>query len=182
MKNRIAIIKQQIGSESKKSVMVVLGFMSGTAIAKGMDMLTEKFPEAEPFVKYARPILLAGGGLLISSATTKEESLKYFGYGVTTAGAFDGIKLVPFVKDYLGLSGLESGMPTTYYTENNSSNLELGNFGINALPVKSFTMEDAPSFKIHLPDLEGTQNSFSGNTFGYNGDATDETDKFKGIL
>lgn len=182
MKKRIAIIKQQAGDEGKKNLMVVLGFASGALVSKGMDKLSEKFPEAEPFVKYAKPLVLGGGGLLISSATTKDEILKYFGYGVSTAGAFDGIKLIPFAKDFLGLSGADTDSPTTYYTESNLNNVELGNFGINALPVKSFSVEDTPNFKIELPELQTNNSNMSGtNSLGYNESATDDVD-FRGIL
>jgi hypothetical protein len=181
MKNRIAIIKQQVGNEGKKTVMVVLGFVSGAAISKGMDKLSEKYPVAEPFVKYARPILLGGGGLLISSATTKEEILKYFGYGLATAGAFDGIKLVTFAKDFLGLNGLENDTPTTYYTESNLNNVELGNFGLNAIPINSFSVEDTPGFKMELPELQTSSTMSGANNLGYNESATDDVD-FRGIL
>ena len=178
MKNRIENIKQQYKDEGKKSLLIVIGFASGLTISKGMNYLTEKYPEVEPFVKYARPILLSGGGLLISSATTKDEHLKYLGYGVSIAGALEGIKLIPVAKEFLGLSGINQDMPTTYYTESNSNNLDLGSFGINALPVKSFSVENAPSYKIDLPDLEGV-----GKTnLGYNGDATSDADSMKCII
>lgn len=178
MKKRIAILKQQAGDEGTKTLMVVLGFASGALISKGMDKLSEKFPEAEPFVRYAKPFLLSGGGFLISAATTKEEKAKYFGYGLATAGAFAGIKLVPFANDFLGFSGFENGT-TTYYTESNLNNVEIGNFGINALPVKSFSVEDTPNPKIDLPDLN---DGISGNNLGYNGEATSQSDRFKGII
>ena len=182
MKKRIENIKRQAGDEGKKVLMVVLGFASGAAIAKGMDMLSEKFPEAEPFVKYARPILLSGGGFLISAATTNEEKhLKHFGYGLVAAGAFEGLKLIPIAKDYLSLSGIDNNMATTYYTESNS-NLELGSFGLNALPIKSFEMEEAPSFSLNLPVLDNNTNFSGNNSFGYNGDVTDDADRISGII
>lgn len=178
MKKRIDNIKRQAGDEGKKVLMVVLGFASGAAIAKGMDMLSEKFPQAEPFVRYARPVLLSGGGFLISAATTNEEKhLKHFGYGLAAAGAFEGLKLIPIAKDYLSLSGIDNNMATTYYTE---SNLELGSFGLNALPVRSFEMEEAPTFNLNLPVLDNETN-ISGS-FGYNGDVTDDADRIQGII
>jgi hypothetical protein len=181
MKNRIDNIKRQAGDESKKALMVVLGFASGAAIAKGMDMLSEKFPQAEPFVKYARPVILSGGGFLISAAASNEEkALKHFGYGLVASGAFEGLKLIPIAKEYLSLSGVND-MPTTYYTEN-SSNLELGSFGLNAIPIGSFTMEDAPSFSINLPSLDNETNFSGNNSFGYNGDTTGDADRIKGII
>ncbi len=162
MKKRIENIKKQVGEEVKKTSMVILGFVSGVGISKGLDMLSEKFPEAESFVKYAKPIVLGSGGLLITSATDNNEIYaKAFGYGLTVSGAFEGLKLIPFVKEQL--TGFE-GIATTYYTENDKPPLELGSFGLNALPVKSYSMEDAPTVKINLPDLEG---------LGYNSDQTD---------
>lgn len=182
MKKRIENIKRQYADEGKKVFMVVLGFASGAAIAKGMDLLTEKFPQAEPFVKYARPLILSGGGFLISASTTNEEkALKSFGYGLVAAGAFEGLKLIPIAKDYLSLSGLGE-IPTTYYTENNNSNLELGSFGLNALPVSSFSMEDAPSFSLNLPALDNETNISGNSGVGYNGDITDDADTIRGIL
>lgn len=178
MKKRIENIKRQYADEGKKVFMVVLGFASGAAIAKGMDMLAEKFPQAEPFVKYARPFVLSGGGFLISASTsTEEKALKHFGYGLVASGAFEGLKLIPIAKDYLSLSGFGDNMATTYYTENNS--LELGSFGLNALPVNSFSMEDAPSFNLNLPALDN-ETTISG--MGYNGNMTDEADNIRGIL
>lgn len=183
MKNRIENIKRQYADEGKKVFMVVLGFASGAAIAKGMDMLTEKFPQAEPFVKYGRPLILSGGGFLISASTTNDEkALKSFGYGLVAAGAFEGLKLIPIAKDYLSLSGLGENMPTTYYTENSNSNLELGTFGLNALPVNSFSMEDAPSFSLNLPALDNETTISGNNGIGYNGEVTDDADNINGIL
>ncbi|MDP2385690.1 MAG: hypothetical protein Q8M29_04925 [Bacteroidota bacterium] len=182
MKKRIAIIKQQAGDEGKKALMVVLGFASGAFIAKGMDKLSEKFPEAEPYIKYAKPFLLSGGGFLISAATTKDEIVKYYGYGLATAGAFAGINLIPFAKDFIGFGSIEGGLGTTYYTESNLNSLEIGNFGINALPVKSFAVEDTPSFKVELPELEVSTENMLGNNLGYNGEATKNSDRFKGII
>lgn len=182
MKKRIENIKKQYADEGKKVFMVVLGFASGAAIAKGMDWLTEKYPQVEPFVKYGKPLVLGGGGYLISAATSSDEkAAKHFGYGLTASGAFEGLKLIPIAKDYLSLSGIGDNIPTTYYTENNS-NLELGNFGLNALPVNSFTMEDAPSFNLNLPALDNETNISGTNSFGYNGDATDDVDNIQGII
>lgn len=181
MKKRLTIIKEQVGEESKKTLMVLLGFTSGALLSKGMDMLSEKFPTAEPFVKYAKPLVFSGGGILISSATTKDELMKYFGYGVSAVGVYNGIKLVPFAKDFFGMGGVEPDVATTYYTESNLNAIEAGNFGINALPVKSFSVEETPRFKVELPELQ-TSSSPSGNTdLGYNEGATDDVD-FRGIL
>ena len=88
---------------------------------------------------------------------------------------------MPVAKEFFGLSGLGNDSPTTYYTESNLNNVELGNFGINALPVKSFMVEDTPSFKLELPELEYNQSNVSGTSdLGYNESATDDVD-FRGI-
>lgn len=180
MKNRIENIKRQYADEGKRVLMVVLGFASGTAMAKGMEWLSEKYPQAEPFVKYAKPIVLSGGGFLISASTTKEEvAAKHFGYGLAAAGAFEGLKLIPIAKEYLSLSGVDT-IPTTYYTENGSS-LELGSFGLNAIPINSFTMEEAPAFTLSLPNLENGE-IVSGTNLGYNADSTGDADKIKDII
>jgi hypothetical protein len=188
MKNRIAIIKQQVGNEGKKTLFVVIGFASGALISKGLDKLGESMPKVAPFVKYAKPIVLGGGGLLISAATTKEEeSIKHFGYGLSVSGAFEGLRLIPVVKDFLSLNGLtgldgtELDNPQKYFTENSLSNLELGNFGINALPVKNFDVEDIQSQALNLPDLNGADTSTSIGDIGFNISATDDVD-LKGIL
>ncbi|MBA2612939.1 MAG: hypothetical protein H0U95_13280 [Bacteroidetes bacterium] len=183
MKKRIENIKKQSIEESKKILFVVLGFATGTAIAKGAKFIGEKYPQMQPYVQYATPILLAGGGWLISAATEKEEmELKHLGYGLTTSGVYEGVKLVPVVKDFL--SGLEGNLGRTYYMENDKPILELGEFGINSLPMKTMDMADAPMVKIELPELEGA-NTLSYNAsiidLGYSSSITDDTD-LSGII
>lgn len=184
MKKRIENIKKQYGEETKKILFILLGFATGTAIAKGAKFLGEKYPQMQPYVKYATPILLGGGGWVISAATEKDEIVaKYIGYGLTTSGVFEGIKLVPVVGDYL--KGIDGNIGSNYYMENDKPILELGEFGINALPMKSMEMQDAPKVNIELPELLG-ENSFGYNRsmtddLGYNGSTTDDVD-ISGIL
>lgn len=178
MKNRIAILKQQAGDEAKKSGMLILGLVSGAAISKGLDKIGEAMPSTADFIKYAKPFVIGGGGFLISATTTKDELLKYFGYGLQGIGVYQGIKLIPFANEFLGINGLESvNEPSSYYTENSIGTIDLGNYGINALPVRSFHFENAPSSSLDLPNLKTTNTDL-----GYNPSATDETDRFKGII
>lgn len=183
MKKQIENIKKQAVEETKKVLFVILGFTTGTAIAKGAKMLGEKYPQLQPYMQYATPILLAGGGWVISAASEKEASMmKHIGYGLTTSGVFEGVKLVPVVKDFL--SGLEGNLGRTYYMENDKPILELGEFGINALPMKTMDIQDAPMVKIELPELEGANNlgyNSSITDLGYSGSITDDAD-MSGII
>ena len=179
MKKRIENIKKQYKEEGKKVLFVLLGFATGTAIVKGAKFLGEKYPQMEPFMKYATPIALGLGGWVISSATEKEENAaRHLGYGITTSAVFEGVKLIPVVGDYL--KGLEGNLGTTYYMENDKPILELGEFGINALPMKSMEMQDAPKVNFELPELEGTSDlGYNGSQIddlGYNASETDDAD------
>lgn len=182
MKQRIAIIKSQAGNEAKKTGMVILGMVTGTALAKGMDKLGELMPATADFIKYAKPIVIGGGGFLIAAGTTKDEIVKHFGYGLIGAGAYQGCKLVPFLSENFGFSGLGqvSDTATNYYTESNLNNIDLGSFGLDALPVTSFRFENPQAQTLDLPELS-TSHSINDN-LGYNPSATDETDQFKGII
>lgn len=179
MKKRIENIKKQYAEETKKVLFVILGFATGTAIAKGAKFIGEKYPQMQPYLQYATPILIGGGGWLISAATEKEEiAVKHLGYGLTTSGVYEGVKLVPVVSDFL--KGLEGNLGRTYYMEDDKPILELGEFGINALPMKSMEMQDAPSVRLELPDLgEGNDLGYNGSMtddLGYNGSTTEDAD------
>jgi len=152
MKKRIEIIKKNAVDETKKVGMVILGFIGGKGLAYGIDKLVEKYPEYETAAKYAKPVVLGGGGLLLSMGTTDDEVLvKYLGYGLATAGAIEGLKLIPFTKEFL--SGFGENI-NTYYTEGDKPMLELGNFGLNNLPISSYNLQDAPMVKFELPVLD----------------------------
>lgn len=166
MKKRFAIAKKNFKSESKKLTMVLLGFAGGTVIAKGLDWLATKYPQMDLAIKIAKPTLLAGGGLILSYGTTDDELIaKHLGYGFTIAGVYDGVKMIPVAKEFL--SGFD-GIANTYYTESDKPPLDLGTFGLNALPVKSFSTEDAPTVEIKLPDLGYNKDQVEG--LGYNKD------------
>lgn len=184
MKNQIQNIKKNGVTEAKKAAFVILGFISGQALSKGLDMLVTKYPEIEATVKFGKPIVLAGGGWLLSSATNENQNeLKHLGYGLSISGAFEGLKLVPIAKEYLNLGSLEGNFGS-YYMENEKPLLELGEFGINALPVKSLDIENAPEVRLELPNLEGAEpelegsedDTVSGIDLGY------DPERFDGII
>jgi hypothetical protein len=177
MKKRIENIKKQAGEEGKRLGFVILGFATGIGIAKGMAWLGEKFPQVAPAIKYGTPFFLAGGGFLLSAVTEKEEyHLKHLGYGISTSGVFEGVKLIPVAKEFL--DNLQGNLGRTYYMENDKPILELGEFGINSLPMKSIEMQEAPQMKIDLPELENV----SGSGIGYNSSSTEDTDRVSGII
>lgn len=175
MKNIIGKIKKDAGKESKKALYVVLGFASGTVLAKGMNWIATKYPEYEPLMTYGKPLLIGGGGWIISTITEDGQiAAKHIGYGLQAAGALEGVKLLPFAKEFL--NGVDEGSGTTYYMENNKPSIDLGNFGINSLPVNSISMENAPSIKLDLPNLDARERDDQINGLGYN------SEKFDGII
>lgn len=188
MKKRIEIIKKNAVDETKKVGLVILGFIGGKALAYGIDKLVEKYPDYEMHAKIAKPVVLGGGGLLLSFGTTEDEVLaKYLGYGLVTAGTFEGLKLIPFAKDILG--GFGDG--NTYYTEGDKP-LKLGNFGLNNLPIASYNLQDAPMMRFDLPVLDEKVGNLgynpAQNDLGYNPAQNDlgynpsQTDDVSGIL
>lgn len=190
MKKRIEIIKKNAVDETKKVGLVILGFIGGKALAYGIDKLAEKYPDYEMAAKIAKPVVLGGGGLLLSFGTTEDEVLaKYLGYGLATAGTVEGLKLIPFAKDFLGGFGDNIN---TYYTESDKSVLELGNFGLNNLPIASYNMQDAPIMKLELPILDEKVGDLgynpAQNDLGYNPAQNDlgfnpaQTDDVSGIV
>ncbi len=184
MKNQIQNIKKNGATEAKKAAFVILGFISGQALSKGLDMLVAKYPQIEPAVKIGKPIVLAGGGWLLSSATNESQNeLKHLGYGLTVSGAFEGLKLIPIAKEYLNLGSLEGNF-SGYYMENEKPLLELGDFGINALPVKSLDIENAPEVRLELPELDGAETELEGSEDDtVNGtDLGYDPERFEGII
>ena len=193
MKKRIEIIKKNAVDETKKVGMVILGFIGGKGLAYGIDKLVEKYPDYEMAAKIAKPVVLGGGGLLLSFGTTEDEVLaKYFGYGLATAGTIEGLKLIPFAKDFLGGFGENIN---TFYTESDKPALELGNFGLNNLPISSYNLQDAPEMRIELPVLDEKVGNLGYNPaqvdLGYNPAQTEinglgynpsQTDDVSGII
>lgn len=172
MKKRLNNIKKQAKNETKKIGMVILGFVGGTAVAKGLSMLAEKFPEHEDFINYSKAPLLGATGWLICNASDEDAVLaKHFGYGVVASGALEGLKIIPVAKDIL--SGVEENVKS-YYTED--SPLQIGNFGLNHLPVKSIDLGEVAPIEVELPELDAKGN------LGYYGDQTRDGDNIKGII
>jgi len=183
MKKQIENIKRNWKNESKKAAFVILGFVGGQALSKGIDWLAQKYPQLAPAVKYGKPVVLAGGGWLLTNATSGDQvALKYVGYGLQTAGVFEGIKLIPIAKDFL--AGIDGSINGTYYMENEKPLLELGEFGINALPVKSLDMENAPEMRLELPELDGLNldNMSGSDDEPISGHLGYDPDRFDGIL
>jgi hypothetical protein len=185
MKKRIEILKRDGVDNAKKIGMVLLGFIGGRAIAYGLDKLIEKYPDYDTIITASKHTVLAGGGLALTFLTDKEEQeLKHLGYGLTIAEGVEGMKLIPIAKDMLG------GFGNTYYTESDKPMLELGNFGLNSLPVSSYNMEDAPTMRLELPPLGGSDLGYNPaqNDLGYNpaqndlGYSSSITDDISGIL
>ncbi len=177
MKNQIANIKKNYKSESLKTLFVLVGFLSGKALAKGFDWVATKYPQFESAVKIIKPTFIAGNGLLISWATSdNQKEAKSFGYGLSVAGAYEGIKLIPIAKEFFNDSSLQ-GISGNYYMESDKPMLELGQFGINALPIKSLDMDSAPETKLELPVLDGDQyENISGSELGY------DPERFEGLI
>lgn len=168
-------IKRQAAREGKRFAYVVLGFVTGRAVAEGINWLATKFPEHEDVFKYSKAPLLGATGFLLSAASNQDaEFLRHFGYGVTGSAAFEGIKITPVAKDYL--SGVGESMERTYYREGDKGALDLGNFGIHALPIKSIEMGEVQPIQVDLPELEG-----AGGGMGYSGSITSDADT-KGII
>lgn len=183
-------------SEGKKILLVFLSAYGTAALNKGLDKLMEDHPDIGSWLKYLRPLGEIVTGLGIAAASTpakgegkgEEESiLKYIGYGVAIGGGIDGIRLIPYVGDVYQLNGLgELPANTVYYTEPEMNKLELGNFGLAALPVTTVEMQAAPQYDVDLPDLEGygtyKKPAEKNKDFGYNGEMTRDTDDLSGLI
>lgn len=173
MKKRIENIKKQYWTEGKRIGAVLLGFVGGLGVAKGVDWLADQLPEnLQGIVKNSKIPVLGVPGYLLASATTPDEWFaKHLGYGLTAAATYEGIKIIPVAQDIL--QGLGENMEKTYYTE--GDNLQLGNFGFSELPVKSFELGEAAPIEVDLPDLNGAI------SLGYNGEQTKDVDNVRGL-
>ncbi|MGZ4038583.1 MAG: hypothetical protein ACXVPQ_12190 [Bacteroidia bacterium] len=202
MKEHIKRIKEQAKDEAIKGALVIVGAITGIATANAFRKFTEDHPTLNTVVTYGYPVLLAGGGFLITSATDKNSKAKYFGYGLEAAGVIEGVKLIPVAGDYLkGILGdPEIPAANSYLSEDDTREQIMAGFGLSALPVGSASLSDAPSYSTKLPDLEGEDNELSEDPnevsglgyngaatndeisgLGYNGSATDDAD-VRGIL
>lgn len=145
-------IKKNYKTDVPNAGMVVLGLIVGKAAGAVVDKIVEKYPDTASWAQYVKPLVIAGSGIIVASAAEKDSKYKYLGYGIAGAGVLSGIKLIPYVGDILG--SIDEA-PKAYYTENGFQKLELGNFGLNALPISSMNIQEANSFTPELPELEG---------------------------
>jgi hypothetical protein len=181
MNKQVEKIKRQAKDEALKTGFVILGAVSGIVSANLLDKLTAAQPTLNAVVKYGYPAILAGGGFILSAATETNSKAKYFGYGLSVAGAYKGIQLIPFAKDYLqGVLG-DVAIPdaTEYLTENEERNKLLKGLGLSTLPVNNAVMQEAAAYTTRLPELE-TIEGIAG--LGFNASMTDDADEIKGII
>lgn len=179
MKKRIENIKRNAKDEGMKTLMVVLGAITGTLAAKGIRKITESKPQLSAIANYATPLLLGGGGFILAAGTEKtEEKIKYFGYGLTVAGTYEGIKLIPVVKDILNgvLGNTEIPAANAFYTESEERGRIMEGFGLAALPVGSTVLQDATGYETNLPQLDETNTYQGTGNLGFNPSATDDVD------
>ena len=191
MNKHIERIKKQAQDEAMKAGLVVIGAVGGLLAAKGIRKLTQEHPSFDAVAQYAIPILMAGGGILIASATEEKSKLKYLGYGLTVAGSIEGVKLIPIAKDYLsGILG-ETDIPaaSAFYTESEERQKLINGFGLSSLPIGNAIMQEVSGNDVRLPDLEGLGYNPAQTELGYNPDQTDlgynpsqTDDDIKGIL
>lgn len=189
MKNQIGKFKtnftKQYKHEGAKAGLIILGAVGGVLIAKAVRKYTEDKPSLDAVAQYLNPIMLAGGGFILTSVTDEKSVLKGLGYGLVGAGAFEGIKLIPVAKEFLsGILG-ETEIPaaSAFLTESQEREKLMSGFGLSALPVGNASMQEVSGIKTRLPELEATENNsdISGN-LGYNSSYTDDVDRISGIL
>lgn len=181
MNKHIERIKEQALDEAMRTGFVILGALSGTFAIKGIRKFTADNPSMDAVAEYVLPVLFAGGGILIASATEPNSKAKYFGYGLAAAGGIEGIKIIPIAKEYLsGLGETEIPAASAYYTESEERQKLMEGFGLASLPVGNVMMQEASATETNLPELEGAEERESED-LGYNGEATSEAD-LSGIL
>lgn len=163
MKKHIEKIKRQALQESQKAGLVILGAVGGLLAAKGLRKLTEDKPQFDAIAQYSIPVLMAGGGFLLTTVTDEKSKLKYLGYGLEVAGTIEGVKLIPVAKEYLsGFLG-ETDIPaaSAFYTESEERQKLINGFGLSSLPIGNASMQEMSGNDVRLPDLDG---------LGYNAD------------
>lgn len=183
MKKQIANIKRNIKDESIRTGFAILGFLIGKGMSKGFDWMATKYPQYEQAIKILKPFIILAHGLTISSAAEdNQKSAKAFGYALSAVGVYEGIKLIPIAKNFFeGDTGVQ-GFSGNYYMESDKPMLELGQFGINSLPINSLDMESAPETRLELPELDGTENDLEGSEEDYMSGLGYDPDKFEGLL
>lgn len=153
-------IKENLGRESKNAGFVALGFVAGALISKGIDKLIEKHPDKE-WLKYLKPVINSGGGILLASATEDEgfeKNLKLMGYGLAGSGAVEGLKLIPVTKDIFNGLGNVDDTRTIYYTEPENT-LEDRAFMNMGQVAEKLSLQTAENFEADLPELDATENN-----------------------
>ncbi len=183
MNKHLEKIRKNALAEAKKSSLVIIGAVGGLLVAKGIRKFTEDKPTLDTVAKYSVPLLMGGGGFLITTMTDAKSNAKYVGYGLMAAGTIEGIKLIPVAKEFLSgiLGDNEIPAANAFYTESAEREAIMSGFGLSALPVGKASMQDAQIFETRLPELEGAENERSED-LGYNPSTTDDADAFKGIL
>lgn len=177
MKKIIENIRKQAKNESMKAGLVVIGAVGGIVTNKLLNKVTADQPMINAIVKYGYPTLLLGGGFILSSATEPNSKLKYLGYGLTAAGIWEGVNVIPFVKEQLSgiLGDIEIPAANAFLTESEERQKIMNGFGMTTLPVGKATLQSPNDFEPNLPELQGSD-------LGYNGSATDDVDPVSGIL
>jgi hypothetical protein len=177
MKKIIEKIQRQAKDESMKAGLVVLGAVGGIVTNKLLNKITADQPMMNAIVKYGYPALLTGGGFILSCSLDGNHKLKYLGYGLTAAGIWEGVNVIPFVKEQLSgiLGDIEIPAANAFLTESEERQKIMDGFGMTTLPVGKATLQSPNDFEPNLPDLQG-----SG--IGYNGSTTDDVDPVSGIL
>jgi hypothetical protein len=184
---KIKITKERVKKEWPKATLIVVGAGVGLGLSKLSRWLTEDQPTMNAIASYAMPPILAGGGFLLCAGTEDDNTLKYFGYGLATAGVIDGVRLLPFGKDFLSgiLGNAEISADKEFLNESEERRKMMGSFGQNALPVGKASMQLPDAYKTELPELAATEDSTeegNGSDLGYNGSFTDDADSFGSIL
>jgi hypothetical protein len=192
MKKHIEKIKRQAKDEAMKTGLVILGAVGGLVLSKFARKYTAEHPTMDAVAKYGIPALLAGGGFILAAATDTNSKAKYFGYGLSVAGAIEGIKIIPVAKDYLSgiLGETDINAASAFYTESEERQKQISGFGLASLPVGNASMQEVQGLGVNLPELEGLgYNESIVEGLGYNADQTDlgfnasqTDDDFKGIL
>lgn len=176
MKKIIGNIEKQAATEAWRMAYVLAGFVMGRSMAALMNLAAEKLPDWADTIKYSKAPLQAIGGFLLCSASAPDAELtKSFGYGFTASAGLEIIKIIPLAKDVLGDVQLEN----TFYREDDKPSLQIGSFGMNALPIRSVELGEVKPIEVELPPLE---TSGSTSDLGYSGSITQQGDDMKGIL
>lgn len=182
MNKRIEILKKNAKDESMNNLLVVVGFLSGTIIAKGARKLAVSHPALSNFVEYGTPVVLALTGWSITALTTEKEKVKYIGYGLVASATFETIKIIPTIADNL-LSGVgDNPAIRNYFTENEEQSRAIEGTTLADIPINTASMQQADKVYANLPELDGTDDEVPVIMgLGYNSAQTQDAD-MRGII